>query len=72
MQKEYFDPKGDPMLPKQILDMMARGEAYHTECEHRRVKFLPKQVMRPVFATKGLSEGPMLKPRKLDFLILDV
>lgn len=72
MEEEYFDPKADRMLTKQIIDMIARGEAYHAECKQRHVKFLPKQVMRPVFAKNGLSEGRILKPRNMDFLTVNV
>lgn len=66
-----FDPKGDPHLISQMLAMSDRGALYSTECSVRGVKFLPKQVMRPVFVREGLGDGPMVKTSVGDFLFLD-
>ena len=52
--KVYIDPKADEALVPTLQAMLARGEAYQSECKHRRVKFLPKQVMRPVYARASL------------------
>lgn len=68
----HFDPKGDPELVKQIQSMMARGGAYQKECQRQGVKFLPKQVMRPVLARLGIADGPMIKPRSDEFLVVDL
>lgn len=59
--KVYIDPKADEALVPALQAMMARGEAFQAECMRRRVKFLPKQVMRPVYAQAGLSDGAILK-----------
>lgn len=66
-----FDPKGDPHLIPQIRAMHVRGSLYSAECHLRGVKFLPKQVMRPVYVREGIGVGPMVKAGKSDFLVLD-
>lgn len=59
--KVYIDPKADETLVPTLQAMQARGEAFLSECKLRRVKFLPKQVMRPVYARAGLADGPILR-----------
>ena len=53
-----------------MMAMIDRGEAFGAECKRRRVKFLPLQVMRPIYMKAGLSVGPMIKPRSAEFLVL--
>lgn len=72
MRNEYIDPKGDPILVEKLQAMMARGDAYRMECKLRGVRFLPRQVMRPVFAKAGLADGPICKLRRPDFPVLNL
>lgn len=58
---------GDPMLVRQVHAMLARGEAFQAECKRRGVRFLPKQVMRPVYAKAGIAEGKVIRLRLNDF-----
>lgn len=68
----FIDGKADTELAPTLQAMLVRGETYVGECQRRKVKFLPKQVVRPIWASKGLKDGPLLKsPSKnllLDFL----
>ena len=68
----FIDGKADAELAPTIQAMLGRGDAYMVECKRRKVKFLPKQVVRPIWASKGLKDGPLLKsPGKnllMDFL----
>lgn len=57
----YIDGKADATLSPAIQAMLARGSAYMDECQRRKVNFLPKQVMRPIWAGKGLTDGPLFK-----------
>lgn len=67
-----IDGKADASLAPTIKDMVARGEAYMQECDRRKVRFLPIQVIRPIWASNGLADGPLLKSHGtklfLDFL----
>ena len=72
MRNEFIDPKGDLMQTEKLRAMMARGEAYRIECKLRGVRFLPRQVMRPVYARAELADGPTCKSRGPDFLILNL
>jgi hypothetical protein len=65
----FVDGKADASLAPTIQVMLARGEAYMGECKRRKVNFLPKQVMRPILASKGLTDGPLLKSRGSNFLL---
>lgn len=64
----FIDGKADASLAPTIQAMLARGDAYMGECQRRKVKFLPKQVVRPIWASKGLTDGQFLKSRGTNFL----
>ena len=66
-----IDPKADPALVPTMQAMVARGEMFGNECKRRGVKFLPTQVMRPIYQKAGLSAGPMVKARSNEFLVLN-
>lgn len=69
MQSNIFiDGKADASLAPAIQAMLARGDAYMGECQRRKVRFLPKQVVRPIWANKGLTDGQYLKSRGTNFL----
>lgn len=67
---KVIDPKADPTAITAMKAMIDRGEAFGVECERRGVKFLPLQVMRPIYMKAGLSVGPMVRPRSDEFLVL--
>ncbi len=68
--RKSLDPKADPMLAPRLQEMLARGEAYRAECKRRGLRFLPKQVMRPILTESGLGVGPMLAARSSDHLVM--
>lgn len=55
--KRFLDGEADSNLTQTIQNMLARREAYIGECQRRKVNFLPKQVVRPIWASKGLTDG---------------
>ena len=61
MTVTVIDPKADPALSALLRAATARGVAYSAECVRRRVKFLPKQAMRPVYEKAGLGHGPVVR-----------
>ena len=65
----FIDGKADASMAPTIRAMLARGEAYMGECQRRKVKFLPKQVVRPIWASKGLTDGPLVKSRRTNLLM---
>lgn len=65
----FIDGKADASLAPTIQAMLARGDANMGECQRRKVKFLPNQVVRPIWAGKGLTEGQFLKSRGTNFLL---
>lgn len=67
--KIYIDPKPDLALVPTLQAMVARGEAVQAECKRRKVKFLPRQVMRRILAKAGLEDGTILQPRSNDFFV---
>jgi hypothetical protein len=72
----FIDPKGDFELSNQMQRMMVRRKIYSVECGRRGVKFLPQQVVRPIYAREGVPSVPRdkgIKVKKMDssdFLIL--
>lgn len=64
-----LDPKGDAHLGDEFDNMIRRGWLLQAELERRRVRFLPLQVMRPIYAHEGLSPGRVVKSRQSDFLL---
>jgi len=53
--------------------MATRGELVVAECKQRGLRFLPLQVMRPIYAAAGVLEAgtkrnPVLKKRPIDVL----
>jgi hypothetical protein len=64
----FLDRQDDSELVPTLQAMVLRSEAYMGECKRRKVKFLPKQVMRPILAGKGLTEGVLLKSRGTNYL----
>jgi hypothetical protein len=65
----FVDGKADAAMAPTLKAMLARGEAYVGECQRRKVKFLPKQVVRPIWAGKGLTDGPLIKSRGADLFL---
>jgi len=65
--KAYVDPKADSAFAPTLQAMIARGEVFKAECHRRRRRFLPRQVMRPVWLKAGLVDGVMLRSRPDDF-----
>ena len=51
------DPKEDSDLKRKLTQLLRRSQLYVDECERRGVRFLPVQVMRPVFAVDGVANG---------------
>jgi len=68
----FVDGKACHAMKGQVSEMLTRGRLYAVECARRKVKFLPRQVMRPVFAKVGLEHGPLIKHRPSDLFVLDV
>lgn len=66
-----IDPKADPALVPALEATIARGETFGNECKRRGAKFLPLQVMRPIYKEAGLPVGPMFKSCTNDFLVLN-
>lgn len=50
----FIDGKADAQMIPSIQKMLKRRELTKYECVRRGVRFLPKQVMRPIFADNGL------------------
>lgn len=51
----FVDGKTDTRIADQIGEVLRRAELARTECARRGVKFLPKQVMKPIYAQAGLQ-----------------
>lgn len=66
-----IDPKGDPEVLKQLQACLVRGEVVCAECIRRGVRFLPKQILRALFAKAGLQDGLTAKPRRHEFMVPD-
>ena len=65
----FVNGKADVSMVQNLQAMITRGEIYMAECQRLKVKFLPKQVMRPIWAGKGLPDGPLIKSRNSDFVL---
>lgn len=51
----FVDGKTDNRLADQIGAIVRRADLTRAECARRGVKFLPKQVMKPIYAQAGLQ-----------------
>jgi hypothetical protein len=68
----FIDGKADHAMQGRVSDGLTRGRLYVAECDRRKVRFLPRQVMRPVFAKVGLEHGTLIKHGPSDFFVLNV
>lgn len=66
----YDDAKADRAMTQKMGDMLVRGRIYSEECRRRGVKFLPKQVVRQLFAKTGIPDGVMFGARASDIYTL--
>jgi len=51
----YVDLKADPYMFPTALRFVRRHDLTKEECKRRGVRFLPKQVMRPIFENNGVN-----------------
>lgn len=64
----FVDGKGDHQLRSKAVEaarMAARQALYRAECRRRGRRFLPLQVMRPIWESEAMQEAE--KPRCLPF-----
>lgn len=62
----YIDPKADSSLLPAMLAINERSRIFVKEARRRGVRFLPTQVLRPLFAEAGLTVGRFYKDARGD------
>ncbi|MDW5418114.1 hypothetical protein R6242_16225 [Iodobacter sp. CM08] len=75
-RKMTVDGKADLAQSELMQRMIKRGELVRSECKRRGARFLPIQVMRPIYQNAGILEdsakrNAVLKIHDSDFFIIN-